>query len=60
MMGMFLSNIGITIFGTFEGTQAVSGIMYFLSPINSPSEWMWWLTLSGMLHGRFFYVWASI
>jgi preprotein translocase subunit SecY len=42
MIGMFLSNIGITIFGTFVGTQAVSGIMYYLSPINAPSDWMWW------------------
>jgi preprotein translocase subunit SecY len=42
MIGMFLYNIGITIFGTFVGTRAVSGIMYYLSPINGPSDWMWW------------------
>jgi preprotein translocase subunit SecY len=42
MIGMFLYNIGITIFGTFVGTQAVSGIMYYLAPINGPSDWMWW------------------
>ena len=32
MIGLFLYNMGITIFGTFVGTQAVSGIMYYLSP----------------------------
>jgi len=42
MIGLFLYNMGITIFGTFVGTQAVSGIMYYLSPINGPSDWMWW------------------
>jgi preprotein translocase subunit SecY len=42
MIGLFLYNIGITIFGAFVGTQAVSGIMYYLSPINGPSDWMWW------------------
>ncbi|OPY38911.1 MAG: preprotein translocase subunit SecY [Methanoregula sp. PtaU1.Bin051] len=44
MVGMFLSNIGITIFGTFNGQQPVSGLMYFLAPINGPSDWMWWAT----------------
>jgi preprotein translocase subunit SecY len=43
MIGMFLYNIGITIFGTFIGTQAVSGIMYYLAPINGPHDWMWWV-----------------
>jgi preprotein translocase subunit SecY len=42
MIGMFLYNMGITVFGTFVGTQAVSGIMYYLAPINGPSDWMWW------------------
>jgi preprotein translocase subunit SecY len=42
MVGMFLYNIGITIFGAFVGTRAVSGLMYYLSPINGPSDWMWW------------------
>ena len=32
MIGMFLYNIGITIFGTFDGVTAVSGLMYYLSP----------------------------
>jgi preprotein translocase subunit SecY len=42
MIGMFLYNIGITILGTFNGVQAESGLMYYLSPINGPSQWMWW------------------
>jgi preprotein translocase subunit SecY len=43
MIGLFLYNMGVTIFGTFINTQAVSGLMYYLSPINSPEQWMWWL-----------------
>jgi preprotein translocase subunit SecY len=42
MIGMFLNNIGITILGTFNGSQAESGLMYYLSPINGPQDWMWW------------------
>jgi len=42
MIGLFLYNMGITIFGAFIGTQAVSGLMYYLSPINGPQDWMWW------------------
>jgi preprotein translocase subunit SecY len=44
MIGMFLSSIGITILGTFNGQTAESGLMYFLAPINSPDQWMWWTT----------------
>ena len=44
MLGLFLNNIGITIFGTFEGQTPTSGLMYFLAPINGPTDWMWWLT----------------
>jgi preprotein translocase subunit SecY len=43
MIGLFLYNIGITIFGTYSGSQAVSGLMYYLAPINGPSQWMWWV-----------------
>ncbi|WP_342679853.1 preprotein translocase subunit SecY [Methanofollis sp. UBA420] len=43
MFGMFLSNIGITIFGTFDGQTPVSGLMYFLAPVNGPQDWMWWV-----------------
>ena len=44
MLGLFLNNIGITIFGTFENQTPVGGLMYFLAPINGPTDWMWWLT----------------
>ncbi|NYT17028.1 MAG: preprotein translocase subunit SecY, partial [Methanomicrobiales archaeon] len=43
MIGLFLYNVGITIFGTYSGSQAVSGLMYYLAPINGPSQWMWWV-----------------
>jgi preprotein translocase subunit SecY len=42
MIGLFLSNVGITIFGVFEGATPLNGIMWFLAPINGPSDWMWW------------------
>jgi preprotein translocase subunit SecY len=44
MLGMFLSNIGITVLGKFNGQTPESGLMYFLAPINGPSQWMWWVT----------------
>jgi preprotein translocase subunit SecY len=44
MVGMFLSNVGITILGKFNGQTPTSGLMYFLAPINGPSTWMWWAT----------------
>ncbi|MDO9034196.1 MAG: preprotein translocase subunit SecY [Methanoregula sp.] len=43
MVGMFLSNVGITILGKFDGSIPMNGIMYFLAPINGPSDWMWWI-----------------
>ena len=49
MLGMFLSNIGVTILGTFEGSTPLNGLMYYLAPINGPSDWMWWLSDLG--HG---------
>jgi len=42
MIGLFLNNIGITIFGTYVGTTPTSGLMYFLAPVNGPQDWMWW------------------
>jgi len=42
MVGLFLNNIGITFFGTFEGSTPVSGLMWYLAPVNMPSDWMWW------------------
>jgi preprotein translocase subunit SecY len=44
MLGMFLSNVGITILGKFDGSTPQDGIMYFLAPIHGPQDWMWWLS----------------
>jgi preprotein translocase subunit SecY len=44
MLGLFLNNVGITILGVFQNQRPVSGIMYYLAPINGPSDWMWWVT----------------
>jgi len=43
MVGLFLNNVGITIFGEFQNQTPVNGLMWFLAPINSPSDWMWWM-----------------
>ncbi len=43
MIGMFLSNIGITVLGTFQNQTPVNGLMWYLAPINSPRDWMWWV-----------------
>ncbi|MEM4472181.1 MAG: preprotein translocase subunit SecY [Archaeoglobaceae archaeon] len=40
MFGQILYSRGITIFGEYVGNQPVSGIMFFLSPINSPYDWV--------------------
>ena len=42
MFGMFLSNMGITVLGTFVGQRPINGIMWYLAPINGPQDWMWW------------------
>jgi len=41
MVGLILSSKGITTLGTYaqDGTP-VGGLMYFLSPINGPSDWI--------------------
>jgi preprotein translocase subunit SecY len=44
MVGMFLSNVNITIFGTYSGSTPQNGIMWYLAPINGPTDWMWWAT----------------
>ena len=44
MLGMFLSNVGITVLGKFNGQTPVSGLMWYLAPINGPTQWMWWVT----------------
>jgi preprotein translocase subunit SecY len=43
MIGLFLNNIGITIFGTFQGQTPISGLMWYIAPINHPTDWMWWM-----------------
>jgi preprotein translocase subunit SecY len=43
MVGMFLSNVNITLFGSFQGSTPLNGIMYYLAPINGPDQWMWWI-----------------
>jgi preprotein translocase subunit SecY len=42
MLGLFLNNIGITVFGTYQGQTPVDGLMWYLAPINGPEQWMWW------------------
>ena len=42
MLGLFLNNVGITVFGTYQGQTPVDGLMWFLAPINGPEQWMWW------------------
>ncbi|HQJ88671.1 MAG TPA: preprotein translocase subunit SecY, partial [Methanoregulaceae archaeon] len=44
MLGLFLNNVGITILGRFQGQTPVDGLMYYLAPVNGPTDWMWWLT----------------
>jgi len=44
MIGMFLSNVGITIFGRFDGQTPVGGLMWYLAPVIGPSDWMWWVS----------------
>ncbi len=43
MIGILLSNKGITILGEFggdTGTTPLGGLMYYISPINSPYDWI--------------------
>lgn len=44
MIGMLLSNAGITILGEFQDQQPINGLMWFIAPINQPTDWMWWLS----------------
>ncbi|HUV02655.1 MAG TPA: preprotein translocase subunit SecY [Desulfobacteria bacterium] len=37
--GRLFYSRGITLFGTYEGNSAVSGLMYYLDPIYSPWDW---------------------
>jgi preprotein translocase subunit SecY len=40
IMGMLLYNKGITIFGEYVGNTPINGLMYLISPIKSPYEWV--------------------
>jgi len=40
LIGVLLAGRGITILGDFSGATPVSGIMYYLSAINSPQDWI--------------------
>ncbi|WP_406658106.1 preprotein translocase subunit SecY [Methanolobus sp. ZRKC2] len=40
LIGIVLSSRGITIFGEYVGSTPVNGIMYYLSPIQSPYDWV--------------------
>jgi preprotein translocase subunit SecY len=43
MIGLFLNNVGITIFGTYQNQTPTGGLMWYLAPVNGPSQWMWWI-----------------
>lgn len=40
MIGIILAGRGITILGEFSGSKPLNGIMYYLSPIHSPYDWI--------------------
>ncbi|QIO23679.1 preprotein translocase subunit SecY [Haloarcula sp. JP-L23] len=33
--------------GTYDNGQATGGLFYYLAPIQSPGDWMWWLETTG-------------
>ncbi|WML66945.1 MAG: Protein translocase subunit SecY [Methanoregula sp. SKADARSKE-2] len=42
MVGMLLSGAGIKILGDFDKSRPIDGLMWYLAPVNGPSDWMWW------------------
>jgi len=40
MVGIILAGRGVTFLGEFSGSTPLNGIMYYLSPINSPYDWI--------------------
>jgi len=40
IIGMVLYNKGVTLFGEFVGTKPISGLMYLISPVRSPYDWV--------------------
>jgi preprotein translocase subunit SecY len=47
-IGRMLYSQGITVLGTYEGNNAVSGLMFYISPIYSPWDWYPALVLPGI------------
>ena len=51
MIGMILSKLGINVLGRFVNSTPDTGLMWYLAPINSPMDWMWWISdFSGQGH----------
>ncbi|NPE29351.1 preprotein translocase subunit SecY, partial [Methanococcoides sp. SA1] len=40
MIGLLLSGRGINVLGEYYGSTPINGIMYYISPINSPYDWI--------------------
>lgn len=40
MIGLLLHGRGITFLGEYNGSTPINGVMYYLSPINSPYDWI--------------------
>ena len=40
MVGIVLAGRGVTFLGEFSGSTPINGIMYYLSPIHSPYDWI--------------------
>lgn len=40
MVGIILAGRGVTFLGEFSGSKPLNGIMYYLSPIHSPYDWI--------------------
>jgi len=40
MVGIVLAGRGVTFLGEFSGSMPINGIMYYLSPIHSPYDWI--------------------
>jgi preprotein translocase subunit SecY len=40
MVGIILAGRGITFLGEFSGSKPLNGVMYYLSPIHSPYDWI--------------------
>lgn len=43
MIGLFLNNVGVTVLGSYNGQTPLNGLMWYIAPINHPTDWMWWM-----------------